>query len=337
MLAYQNQIDIEPCMATIIPPSSTRPFVLIPAEEATSVCALDAEEIAASYRQYGALLIRGFRPDLDQFHAFTSQFCATSVFNESPGRALLNETHNIQSVNRGAEPFPLHPELSREPWKPDVCFFLCVQPPSDGGFTTVCDGVELARQMPAELREELQSRRLIYVQPTWPDLLRFWLGTTTPSEAQLASSPPGCPYRFVRAGGRVLRVFSRPALHRPMFLDAPAFGNFLLFARYYAGRKNFPLLDDGNPVPDHWMEQIKALGDRLSVPVRWEEGDLLMLDNTRFMHGRTAVTDQTERVIASYFGYLKFALPNPDEPADPIWRKTDFRPPLPPTLQGAVS
>jgi hypothetical protein len=52
-----------------------------------------------------------------------------------------------------------------------------------------------------------------------------------------------------------------------------------------------------------------------------------MIDNSRFMHGRTAVRDAGERLIASYFGYLHFALPNPEEPAKPLWRAGPFSPP----------
>ena len=55
-----------------------------------------------------------------------------------------------------------------------------------------------------------------------------------------------------------------------------------------------------------------------------------MLDNTRFMHGRTAITDPGERLIATFFGYLNFALPDPEEPADAPWRRADFYPPGPP-------
>jgi hypothetical protein len=61
--------------------------------------------------------------------------------------------------------------------------------------------------------------------------------------------------------------------------------------------------------------------------VQWQRGDLLMLDNSRFMHGRTAVVPDDVRLIASFFGYLKNAPRNPEEPVDPPWRRTEFRPP----------
>lgn len=316
-------------MAVFQIPNAGLPYGLIEPQGETSPNALDSEWISELYRQHGALLLRGFDTNIDSFRRFAAQFCTTSVFNESTDRQILDATQNIQSVNGGVRPFPLHPELSREPWKPDVCFFTALSPPHAQGATTICDGVELARRMPAAIREGLVNRRLLYIQQAAPEILDYWLGTPRPSDAQLAAPPDACPYQFRRMGNIVIRTFSRPALHKPMFTDGPAFGNFLLFARYHNGRHNFPVLDDGQPVPETWVEAIKALGDTLSTPVQWQKGDLLMLDNSRFMHGRTAILDPHERLIASYFGYLTFAVPDPEEPVDAIWRRENFRPPVP--------
>jgi hypothetical protein len=112
-----------------------------------------------------------------------------------------------------------------------------------------------------------------------------------------------------------------------MFTDAPAFGNFLLFSRYFNNQPGFPSFDDGQPVPDAWLDVIKATGDALTAAVAWQRGDLLMLDNSRFMHGRTEVVENDGRMIASYFGYLKDAPINPEEPVVPLWRNSNFRPP----------
>ena len=112
----------------------------------------------------------------------------------------------------------LQAELAREPSKPDVALFACLSPQSQGGAITVCDGVELVRASPADVRAGLSGRRL--------------------------------------------------------------------------------------------------------------------LDNSRFLHGRTAILDAQERLIASYFGYLGFAPINPEEPANPRWRRADFRSPSPPGWEG---
>lgn len=304
-----------------------RPYVTITADREATLRDVPPETVIALYKAHGALLLRGFPTDLAGFRDFAQQFCIGSTFNESRGRKLLDEAHNIQSVNRGVSPFPLHPELSREPWRPDVCFFGCLNPPSAGGQTTICDGVEIVRQLPAEIRRAFEGRRLLYVQPAMPEELARWLGTPAPDDARLAAPPPGCPYAFWRAQGQIMRGFSRPALHRPMFADEPAFGNFLLFARYLLGLPGFPRFEDGSQVPGELVAAVKAVSDRLTVPIAWQRGDLLMLDNSRFMHGRTAVHDAEERLIAAYFGYLTFAIPDAEEPADAPWRRGTFSPP----------
>lgn len=287
---------------------------------------IDRATIIDLYKAHGALLLRGFGMDVAQFRGFTQQFCSTSVVNESPGRRPVDPDAHIFTVDAGTHAFPLHPELSREPWKPDVAFFGCVSAPSDGGKTTICDGVALAHELPAVLREALAHRRLVYVQSTWPSLLKYWLGTPTPTDAQLATPPPGCPYEFRRFPQGIARIFSRSALHKPMFTDEPAFGNFLLFARAL-GHNDSVVLDDGRPVPEEWAKIISGTADRLTVPVDWQSGDLLMLDNTRFMHGRTQIIDPAKRQILTYFGYLSFAVPDPEEPPNPIWRRENFMPP----------
>lgn len=321
-------------MAEIQAPNAGRPHVLIEAGDESGVLEIDPGTIVELYKAHGAILLRGFDVGLDEFRAFTAQFCSSSVFNESPDRKLLDDAHNIQSVNGGSDAFPLHPELSREPFKPDVCFFCCLQPPREQGATTICDGIDIVRRLSPEVREGFAAQRLLYVQPAVPEVLDYWLGTRAPSDAALAAPPPSCPYAFHRVGGAIVRAFTRPALHRPMFADAPAFGNFLLFARYHNGRTNFPVFADGKLVPGDWVEEVKRVGDRLSAAVEWRKGDLLMLDNTRFMHGRTEITDPDERLIASYFGYLNFARPNPEEPADAPWRRGTFHPPHRPLPAG---
>jgi hypothetical protein len=255
------------------------------------------------------------------------KFCPVAVYNDSGNRARIGGQGEIQTVNLGVRPFPLHPELSREPWKPDSCFFYCLTPPSRGGATTICDGVAIVRDLPSALRDQMAARRIKYIVQAGARVLEYWLGTSKPDDLQLADPPPHCPYRFERIGGQVVRVFSRPLLHQTMFAKDLAFGNFLLFARYLRGVKTFPLLDDGSPVPDDWVEAVKRVSDALTVPIEWQEGDLLIIDNSRFMHGRTAVVEGDGRLIATYFGYLPDAPPNPEEPANPIWRKPGFIPP----------
>jgi alpha-ketoglutarate-dependent taurine dioxygenase len=315
-------------------PDAERPYVRLDAEPGETLATVDRAQIRVLYEQHGAILLRGYAGDLAGFGAFASSLCPVSVYNESRNRARLGTARDIQSVNLGTQPFPLHPELSREPWKPDCCFFYCINPPQSGGATTICDGVAIVRDLPPDLKSAMQPRRLRYIAPAEPQILQYWLGSDKPDLP--AESPLGCPYEFERLGRQTVRIFSRPMLHKPMFNKELAFGNFLLFARFLRGVRNFPVLEDGTPVPEDWMQVVKAISDRLTVPILWERGDLLILDNTRFMHGRTAVAEGDDRLIATYFGYLHFALPDLEEPPDPVWRRPGFRPPPTGLSQSAI-
>lgn len=320
-------------MPRIDPPAPGRPHAVITPATGETLDAIDPAFAEAAYKAHGALLFRGFDAGLGAFRGFARSLCATAVINETPGRAVLDAAHAIQGVDGGSNAFALHPELAREPWKPDAALFGCMSPPgrNGGGETTLCDGSALAAALPDHVRKGLEGRRLVYIMGVWPELLRFWLGTETPDDALLAHPPRPVPYRFWRMpDGRIAREFSRPALHQPMFASGPAFGNFLLFARFNNGRGNFPLLDDLTPVPEDWLQAIRAAGEALTAEVRWQAGDVLVLDNTRFLHGRRAIADAAERTIATFFGYVRFAVPDAEEMPDAPWRQGDFRPPLPP-------
>jgi hypothetical protein len=310
-------------------------MTLVQAAAGESLDSIDPDQIVEQLRKT-AVLVRGYVPSIPAFNAFAKKFCTVSVFNESPNRLVLDGENNIQSVNLGTEPFPLHPELSREPWKPDICFFHCIEAPRIGGETTFCDGVDLVQRLPADVRTALENRSLLYVQPAPPAILQYWLGTQQPTDAMLANPPPHCPYRFTRSGAQIIRYFYYPALHKTLLSDELAFGNFLLFARYYLQNDNIPLFDDGSVVPDWIVDAIQTAADPITFNIEWQPGDILILDNSRFMHGRNAITEPGDRLIASYFGYLNGIGQRVEEIADPPWRKPGFRPPTPQHRQSAT-
>lgn len=315
-------------MPEVSRPYPERPMTLVHAAAGETLDTISTPEMLEHLRDT-AVLVRGFPPSIPAFNAFAKKFCAVSVFNESPNRLVLDGENNIQSVNLGTEPFPLHPELSREPWKPDMCFFHCIDAPHQGGETTYCDGVELLRRIPDKVRNALENRSLLYIQPAPPAILQYWLGTSQPDDATLANPPASCPYRFRRFDTGIVRYFVHPALHKSLLSDEMAFGNFLLFARYYLKLDRIPLFEDGNVVPDWIVDAIKAAAAPITFSVSWQPGDILILDNSRFMHGRNAITEPGDRLIASYFGYLNGVEGRPDEIENPPWRRPDFRPPIP--------
>ena len=308
-------------MPIISPPEHVGCYATIhPETDSEALLDISAEQILSTYKLHGAILFRGFDADIDTFGKFAAKFCANPVRNESGGRKTVDSDANIQTVNLGNDDFPLHPEISREPWKPDTCFFKCQVPPTRGGETILCDGIEIVERLPESLVERLCGQRLLYMVPATESELHYWLDTPTPSDEQLANPPANCPFSFHKQQSKVIRAFTAPFLHKTMFQSKRAFGNFLLFAWYYQKQRFYPMLDSGEPVDEITMNSIKKVSDELRVAVEWRQSDIVMIDNTRFMHGRNASMADDPRTIYSYFGYLDSAELTEEHYPNAPWR-----------------
>ena len=54
--------------------------------------------------------------------------------------------------------------------------------------------------------------------------------------------------------------------------------------------------EDGSRVPADVVSELAAILQRLVVPLAWQKHDLVMLDNTRILHGRNAFTDLNREI-----------------------------------------
>jgi len=310
-------------MIRMLEPAAGRNFALIsPESKGDSLLSVDEMLVKNLYMAHGALLFRGFTSDLAIFAEITARFCSTYIWNESRGRKAITADRRIQTVDGGVGHFPLHAELARQPWKPDVAWFACMNSPSRGGETTICDGVAIVRNMPGHMVRALQDRQLLYVRQLEPSECQYWFNTTEPDDEMIETPPSNCPFRFIRQSRALCCAFTHPLLHKPMFSDDLAFANFLLFARLKRGDRAYPIFEDGTEISDELCNEIRQISDRILVPIAWQKNDVLMLDNTRFMHGRNTILNVAERVILTNFGFLKFAKPRAGDPIDPPWRST---------------
>mgnify|MGYP000285899324 CR=1 FL=1 len=127
---------------------------------------VDRGEIRAAIERHGAVLLRGFATTVEDFGDLGLDLCSAPSYNESPHREVLQGESSVQTVNLGVDPFPLHPELSREPWRPDLAMFACFDPPEVGGQTNICDGIAIAENLPAEVQSQLANGILNTEQST---------------------------------------------------------------------------------------------------------------------------------------------------------------------------
>jgi hypothetical protein len=55
---------------------------------------------------------------------------------------------------------------------------------------------------------------------------------------------------------------------------------------------------DGSQIDDQVLEHIQSVYQKASVPVEWQRGDVLLLDNLFYAHGRLSYTGERKVIVA---------------------------------------
>jgi alpha-ketoglutarate-dependent taurine dioxygenase len=263
---------------------------------------LDRDEIIALFKEHGALLFRGFGfKGPESMAKFTESYGRDFITHPSVYRGKVNEEDTIQTVDYGPEFTPLHTEMSflPPPLPPEMAFFFCIRTSGMGGQTTLCDGTEVVPRLSEESRRLLETQRFRFLL-TFPDVLwqRFFR-TTSREELRNILEERKVNHCLTINDDNVLyldRVTS--GLTQPKFTDRPAYANNILF--YYVKQVAPVTMENGDPVPESFNEEVLAVTNSLTAEVHWQVDDLLMFDNTRMLHGRRDFGDN-DRMIYTRF------------------------------------
>jgi alpha-ketoglutarate-dependent taurine dioxygenase len=290
---------------------------IVQARGTASLLELPTEEIWDAYQRSGLLLFKGFRAEAHQLRIFAGRFSEGSEFL-SPGR----ETHEtpegpVYLAEAGAGYVELHRENGFLTLQPDIIWFCCEVPSRAGGETTYCDGVALWKAFSEETRQFFLRQRVVGRQYGIP--IAHFQGLFGPE----------CSAEEVRGFLEVLASGAEPLNERIDHLNAradygqDADGTFRMnfhcsaviktrYGKEYAFANQMPVylkknealdhgrtltLEDGSPLPSAIVEEVAEVSRGLTEAIPWEAGDLSMIDNSRFMHGRNAFSDPARRLL----------------------------------------
>lgn len=276
-------------------PLGQRCGVLIRRPEQGSLSDLHADFLIPLFRSYGLVLFRGFQAGPAEFDALAKRFTATHFIGY--GRAPFAAFPAITSVNETNLPLEPHCDngIRPEPQRPDITWFLCETPAQTAGETTVFDGVQVWAKLSAATQELLSSQRIrflsTYARPAWqgmgfPDAASF---------ARFVQTVAGIPKRIGTDGTVEVEVLSS-AVRRTRY------GNQLTFisSMFLAGAKGFEAmqvsLEGDTEIPAHLTTELRAALADCCELIAWQAGDVAMLDNTRFLHGRRGFDDLRRRL-----------------------------------------
>jgi len=314
---------------------------LIEAAPGEHVADLDYQMIVQLLRDTGVLVFRGFPASPDIFQSLTERFSREFLQHGIRNRPQVDEGDKYTNLaNVGQFPLIVHSEMSYFPISPQLLWFYCVTPASSAGETTLCDGSELLSRMKSEHIAFFRQSRLMYTYPT-PEGEAGFFGTFSPDEVSqrledasyfeyqrcptadvldhLSSFYPASvaenlrPLLASRAENYDPAVFPSmllvkyitPAIRKTRLAQKEAFVNSAI--QFYPNKRFHSLIYDeaGEKLDAGMMEELLELAEKCTYAHRWQVDDMVMIDNTRVLHGRREFQD-TRRTIKTRMSMANF-------------------------------
>lgn len=284
-------------------------LVALPGE---SISDLDRDEVVSVFRETGAVLFSGFNVSREGFLRLTARF--SEEFSTYQGgffhdREPVGAEPTLLTVTSSNEGFaiPLHGEMYYTRKPPGLLWFCCEVPPEAQGETTVCDGRRIYADFSDRARDLFENRQVKYVRQLPDGVWQSAFQTEDIAEVEAYCRSQEMDVVHDSESGAVTTELRRWALIEgpegkrdtfinnivALYLGELSFqrGTAARAVRKLSGGKAFQMkvrMEDGAPIPGAVIRELLALHERHMADVRWQRGDVLLVDNTRVLHGRRA-------------------------------------------------
>jgi alpha-ketoglutarate-dependent taurine dioxygenase len=285
---------------------------------------LPRDEIWDLFRRAGMLLFEGFQADRRTVREFSELF-STSDEVFSPGRPMLETgAGTVQTVEPGTAPIELHRENAFLPIQPDLLWFICARPAARGGQTTFCDGAALWRALQPGTRKRFTEQRVIghsvsvpvahfeallgegVSQPDICEFLDMLHGSLPMLNERVHGLNAEGSYQVNPDGTFHVKLFCSPVIETRYGREKAFANGILVYLREgRAGSADHEIaitFDDETEIPAEVIAEVREAAGRLTGQINWAAGDVAMIDNSRYMHGRRAF-DDAQREMYSLVTY----------------------------------
>lgn len=239
----------------------------------------------------GWVLLRSEQYDLEMFSRLMTNLCDHLTYD--PARQHVSV--EAQKVDAGTVPVGLHIENGNTPMPPDVIAFYSEKSARLGSQTTLCDGAEVFRSLSPELKKALSKKLTVsrYLpEVMWKRYVATALKLDTDAVGKRELNQFIHSLRCQKAemlddGGINYHLRFNP-IRRDNLLGIPSVANALLGPSYNYEPPVYRF-DDGTEFSKDLLGELEALCERYTAEIQWQDGDVVVIDNKRMMHGRREI------------------------------------------------
>lgn len=263
-----------------------------------------AESARTLLREHGAVLLPGGF-DYPRYLSFTEAFGAEFMPHRGGalGRQSIDEGAMVSTApgGRNNQAMDMHGEMYYQGIRPDLLFFMCVCPPAADGETLVADGADVHDEIGRQIGCDFLARRITYHRRRSKEVWTQVFGTSCRSELADYCAQNAIEFEFEHDEVLYTRYSDRIA-HDVLWGGRKAFVNNMLTWAFQALRRPreatvWITYEDGAALDRAELIEADRIVRAHTRPHAWSAGELLVLDNSRMLHGRNAFSDPARHIL----------------------------------------
>jgi alpha-ketoglutarate-dependent taurine dioxygenase len=278
------------------------------------------EQVRTILHSHGALLIRGLRfHGTRQFGQFLEELfehaLAEYTYRSTPRTKLGGNVYTATEYHP-SETIPQHNESSyANVWPMQIGFFCMIPPaPGMGGATPLADSRAVLAKISPEIVEKFEKKQLQYVRNygsvdlPWSEVFQ----TNDRQQVEAFCESNRISFEWTGDNGLRTRQITPATEVHPVTGEKVWFNQAHLFhISGLAGEVARDMLSlyrmedlprnvyfgDGTPIEVDDLNRIRAAYDELKFHFDWQRGDIVLLDNMLYAHGRQPYSGERKILV----------------------------------------